>query len=283
MKKIFFVLFSVPTLLFSVGKKEVDLFNAVMQDDLNKVNQLIAQKTDVKARTKKGETPLHYAEDIQIVEALIKAGADINATSKDGTTPLFAALFTKNRKKAALLLGAGANVNYSIKVSGQNYTPLRWVAEENDYSLVKLLLKKGAQIPSFLPLVLQEIGNVKITQLFDLFNDYKALQLKGRNQLNLKDNKGLTRMHQAVINNDLVNIDALLLAGANINVQDRQGNTPLDLAYKLNRTAIVKRLVTNNAQLNRYQGTLSLSNALHNLTRALESLYSGIEDILLYS
>jgi ankyrin repeat protein len=281
-KLLFLFLLFFSTYCFCLGQKEIDLFNAVNQNNLPKIKELIAQKADVNARTREGLTPLHYAEDIHIVDFLIKAGADINATTNDKTTPLFSALFTENRKKAALLLQAGAAVNTIVKAGGQDYTPLRWAVEVHDYPLVKLMLKKGAEIPSYLQELLQGIGNVEIARLLQLVQDYKILHAKDSNQLNLKDKKGLTRMHQAVIDNDLVKIDALLIAGADINKQDISGNTPLDLAFKKNKENIIKRLMSNGAQANTYRAMINLSNALQNLLVAFKNLHIEIKDILLY-
>ena len=72
--------------------KEIDekLLEAVQDNDLDNVKNLISQGADINAKTGNGETPLHLAQSKEIAEFLISIGADIEAKDDEfGMTPLF--------------------------------------------------------------------------------------------------------------------------------------------------------------------------------------------------
>jgi ankyrin repeat protein len=84
--------------------------------------ELISRGADVRARSRRGAEPLHYAvdggpgspvwdpnEQIMIIARLIRAGADPNATHKSGVAPLHRAV--RNRCAAAVraLIEGGAD------------------------------------------------------------------------------------------------------------------------------------------------------------------------------
>jgi hypothetical protein len=84
-----------------------------------------------------------YRGDVTIMKLLIDAGADVNAEAALGT-PLSQAAWVNHTAAAQLLIERGARVNQVTRADG--YAPLHWAAstEERDASLVKLLLKHGA-------------------------------------------------------------------------------------------------------------------------------------------
>jgi ankyrin repeat protein len=61
-------------------------------------------------------------------------------------------------------------------------------------------------------------------------------------------------LHQAVQNNDLPTIKELILAGANINAPNQDGDTPLNLAVEFEREEAVQLLVQLHANLNKIDG-----------------------------
>src|SRR5579862_6096965 len=64
---------------------------AVLDNDLAKVNKLLAAGADAKAANRYGVTPLYLAcenANPAIIERLLKAGVDANAVSTEGETAL---------------------------------------------------------------------------------------------------------------------------------------------------------------------------------------------------
>jgi len=64
------------------------LHYAALAGDASKVKELIEDGWDVNVIDGNGETPLHYAFNVEVAELLIKAGADVNAVDYYGSTPL---------------------------------------------------------------------------------------------------------------------------------------------------------------------------------------------------
>ena len=131
------------------------LMAAVAGGDEKSVRLLIKHGADVNAQPAAnqmgfvlggGRTPLMWAAyrgDGAIMKQLIDAGADVNAESALGT-PLSQTAWADHTSAARLLIEQGAKVSQTARLDG--YTPLHWAAstEERDASLVKLLLKHGA-------------------------------------------------------------------------------------------------------------------------------------------
>jgi ankyrin repeat protein len=67
--------------------KGIDLFNAILKGDINRIKHLIRTGTDINIKAIDGRTPLFYAAQhdyMQIVNILIEAGADWNVKNNKG-------------------------------------------------------------------------------------------------------------------------------------------------------------------------------------------------------
>ena len=83
---------------FSCNKKpnesEIDtsLHQACRSGDIQQVQLLIANGSDINGKVNNGNTPMHYAVEyghLDVVELLIAKGADIDVKNNSGATPLF--------------------------------------------------------------------------------------------------------------------------------------------------------------------------------------------------
>jgi len=88
-----------------------EFFKSASSED---VRQRLKAGADLKARTKSGLTPLHWAAESskspEVVKALLDAGADLEAENRNGGTPLhLAAQFSKSPEVVKALLDAGAD------------------------------------------------------------------------------------------------------------------------------------------------------------------------------
>src|SRR6185437_5577369 len=91
-----------------------DVADAAMNNDDNRVVELIAAKADVNAPQPDGSTALLWAahhDDVKLTEALLRAHANPNAAMENGMTPLLLACEAGNVDLVNELLKAGADPN----------------------------------------------------------------------------------------------------------------------------------------------------------------------------
>lgn len=125
-----------------------ELFSAIENADIEKINTLIDNGANVNARDENGYTPLMFASKkymLKTVEKLLLAGADVNASTADnGFTPLMFAAEKGDANIANLLINNGADVNRADMENG--WTALVYAIRVKCVDVVKLLLDKGAEV-----------------------------------------------------------------------------------------------------------------------------------------
>ena len=115
------------------------LIEAIINNGIDEVLELIEKGADIKTRSQWGKTPLHYACSYgrtELVLKLIEKGADIGASDKWGQTSLHTACVYGNSELALMLIEKGADVGARDK---WGRTPLDLASEE----LKEVLRKKG--------------------------------------------------------------------------------------------------------------------------------------------
>ncbi len=216
------------------------LFKSQNVPDINELRALIDDGADVNVNVifKKIYvfTPLFLAAEAgytEILAVLLKAGADVNFAT-DGDTPLMIAAENGHSEIVKLLLKTGADVNASRETGS---TPL-YLASLNDHSeIVKLLLKAGADVNAshengFTPLyqAVQE-GYIEIVKLL----------LKADVDVDAADTYGLIPLLIAQQNGNY-KIQGRLLEAKN-------GGTPLMMAAAKGHSEIVKLLLKAGANI----------------------------------
>jgi ankyrin repeat protein len=228
----------------SLGAKTTALLQAALASDIQQVKAILQQDPSaLHAVTPLGETALHLASDAHIIHELIIAGADLNKTNKKTYhTALSQALADNNTDKAMLLILSGAKVN---TMDRNGMTPIKWAILYNDYQLVMHLIRSGAKIHPSLIAYARTLNHSDISSLLSLYKTIK----NNKHRYIKYDKKGLNALHHAVLRDNAIEIDALLLVGISINTQTTQGKTGLHLAVEYNKETMVTKLLSQHAKI----------------------------------
>jgi ankyrin repeat protein len=225
-------------ILAATATQAQEIFNAVKNNDLEKVNVLIEKDASlVNIKDETGNTPLHHAAiigSIETIKLLLSKGADINAQNTELNTPLHEAIQNKKENISALLIEKGADLN---KTNVHNQTPLHSAAVLNQKEIGEMLIAKGASIDPldryqrtpFL-IVARRTGDVEFGKL--LLN-------KGAN-INLKDMNNKMALNLAAWNGFNDFIDFLLDNGAEYNSAPRESRWMLIFSVKYGSSRLFK-------------------------------------------
>ncbi len=186
-------------------------------------------------------TGLHAAAangETTSISRLASAGENINARDSHGRTPLMVAAYAGHRATAKALIAAGANIN---ALDYQRYDLLTIVSVLNDLDMVKLAFASGADAKLITSpydgtalIAAAHLGHVEVV---------RAL-IKGNSPLDHVNNLGWTALIEAIVLRDggprhTAIVGDLIKAGANLDLADGQGNTPLALAHQHGYQAII--------------------------------------------
>jgi len=168
---------------------------------------LVAHKgVDVNQADRSGWTPLMHAAWLdrpELVKLLVDHGAKINATDRDDLTPLAIAAQNGKVQGALALIAAGADVNAPVAKGG--YTPLMLTSISGSTDLAETLISRGANVNAVNP------GGVTALMIAAARNRPRLVQL-------------------------------LLKSGADVNARSEDGRTALSIAQADNNDALVKML-----------------------------------------
>jgi len=175
------------------------LHRAAWHGDLPKLKSLISSGANLDARDARGRTPLHvatYARQREAVKLLAKAGANLDQLEDDRYDAVTIASVADDVTTLTLLLSLGANAGQTT--SRYDGTALIAAAHLGHDEVVRRLIAAGAP--------LDHVNNLHWTAVIESI---------------VLGNGG--PRHQETLR-------ALIQAGANLQLADRQGNSPLQLA-----------------------------------------------------
>jgi uncharacterized protein len=172
------------------------------------------------------------------VRRLVAAGHDVNARDANGRTPLHVAAFQGHRDAARALLEAKAD---PALLDRQRYDAVTVAAVRDDPAVVRTLLAGGASAK----LVTSIYDGTALIAAAHLGHDGVVKELiRGGAPLDHVNNLGWTALIEAVILGNggprhVETVRALVQAGANANLADRQGVTPLQHARSRGYAAMI--------------------------------------------
>ncbi|XP_008207666.1 serine/threonine-protein phosphatase 6 regulatory ankyrin repeat subunit B-like [Nasonia vitripennis] len=278
-------------------------------DDPSYVQRFIERGADVNQKTlflssyDSGFTPLHFAvlrkeaEVNPFLTLLLENGADHSLKCEDGLTPLHLACKLDNVCSGMLLLLSGADI---VARDDKNRLPLHYIFYRNctsyladiifdniptdrnytDFQRLSLLHMACFCGKTLLVKSLLAQGCCPNGRVIAINENGKELLFAGKLSL-----AGLTPLHMALIESRWLIAENLLLAGADINAEDDQGNSPLWYSYtpvgfrlsQVSRNTAVsvdpsKVMVANHVMACRAAGLISAKVKHESLQRGLVAL-----------
>jgi cytohesin len=176
--------------------------------------------------------------DVTEISTLIEEGADVNSTNDEGNTILHLVVKSRKMDLATLLIDNGADPNVRNK---EGNSPLHIAVNNNRVEMVKMLIEKGADVNlegKHKSLPTQECTPLHIAVIESSMTKLALARLISQDDTN----PGIPRRKERSADSDRI-IAILLEAGANPNVKDGDGSTPLMLASKLQNAEGVRILL----------------------------------------
>ena len=230
-----------------------DLIAHAASGNLKAVRHLIKAGADVNAQNQYGQTALIRASregHLEIVKALIETGANLNLqgqaewTTEEGWTALIHASWKGRLEVVKSLVDAGADVN--LKTKG-GMTALVSASEQGHKEVVKVLEAVESRKS-------RDSDPSYMSNLIDHASrgNLRAVRdlIDAGADLNLQDKDGVTALMYASDNNHLKIVRILVGAGANINLKTKDKQTALMGVCWKGHLEVVKALVDAGADLN---------------------------------
>jgi uncharacterized protein len=179
--------------------------------------------------------------DAAEIERLIAVGEKPNIQDAHSRTPLHVAAFGSHHAAARALLRHGANPN---ALDVQRYDVVTIAAVRNDLEMLKLAVEAGANPRAITSpydgtalIAAAHLGHAEIVREL----------IAAKAPLDHVNNLGWTALLEAVVlgnggRNHTDTVEALVKAGANVNIADRQGVTPLGHARSRGYGEMIKTL-----------------------------------------
>ena len=175
------------------------------------------------------------------IEKLVKAGAPIDSRDGHARTPLHVAAFMHKPDAARSLMRLGADVN---ALEAQEYDIVTIAAVADDVPMLKAALAGGGKATN---ITSPYQGTALIAAAHLGHDEVVRTLIAAKAPLDHVNNLGWTALIESIVlgtggQRHVAVLRALVDAGANLNLADRSGDTPLALAKKRGYAEMVKIL-----------------------------------------
>lgn len=263
-----------------LGDKNLDIINLLIQKNINinivdnyersildEILHIITIQSQNKTREDKYKLIKKEYNYHQIAKLLISNGLEIDQIH-DGKTSLQIAIEEKNIENAKFLIDCGADINLTDH-DGKSFLSKELIKGYNNYMMIDFLIENGADLntkdldeKSIVDELVEYIAVIRGFKKAD-FSYAENLVYDGKYDIllkkvlsykpdvDLKRLDGHNVLFDLVEYNDFETLKQLITYGANLNIQDKKGNSPLhhmvELGLKINdkklREEFLERLV----------------------------------------
>jgi len=222
------------------------LHEAVRNGKIEIINMLIERGADVNAVDAKGNTPLHTGIPStvhrEVVTILLEKGADPNLRDEHGDTPLHVAIILNRSAEVVQALLSGSADVHIRNIQGK--TPLYIAVLEKRNNIIPVLLSYGSEVFA---------ADNSGTTPFDIAsksNDNTFQLLVTPETVIQRDSAGNTMLHATVKNRgNSMQISRILDQKAPVDARNRDGDTALHLAVRLNQRENGEFLISRGANI----------------------------------
>jgi ankyrin repeat protein len=185
--------------------------------------------------------------DAAEIARLARAGADVGVRDSHGRTPLIVAAFASQREAMRALVSAGADPN---ALENDRYDIVTIAAEANDLPTLKESIALGGNARNVTSrydgtalIAAAHLGHLEVVREL----------IRANAPLDHVNNLGWTALIESIVLGDggprhTATLEALVQAGANVNLADRGGVTPLQHARNRGYTEMAVILAAANAR-----------------------------------
>lgn len=245
--------------------------NEVLQECVKELLKI--PDVDISIQDRDGNTALHLAVArgyVDIVDTLLEKGADITIQNGRSLTPLFVAVNVQKTDLVKKLIEKGADVNTIDPISGNSLLIVAII--NNDIRTLEALLEPKVQGKPVADINAKNTnGTTALLSAVERGAQPLIIELllEAGADVNVKNLKGMSPIHYAVDTGNVAAVSILLSYGADVNTFTETGLTPLMLlAANLpqldakNLTMILGMLVDSGADINLQDPQYGLT-ALH--------------------
>lgn len=236
-KKIIASGFDVNTLPFDDEKYNL-LVTAISENHPDSVTMLIAAGVNKNVVNHLGKSVLMVAAERgnpAIVELFIKNSFDLNLKDENGYTALIYAIKNGNEEVKLMLIEAGAHTPYQLGLSA---IALYDAIKQNDKKIITEIIASGFDVNE---LPFNDVNyNLLITALRGNRSGSVAVLIAAGADVNVQDANGSTPLFEAVMRNDVECATIILESDAKIDHMNNEGDTALLMACSKGYVDIVK-------------------------------------------
>jgi len=204
------------------------LHYAALSGPAELVQDLHEANANIDAQDHSGNTPLHCS-CAEMAAVLIAMNANIESRNLDGSTALHLAANKGQKGKVGALLAANANV---LAQDTLNNTPLHYAARAGHHEVVKMVLERGENVDSVNKLGMTPLSLAIAEPCRNRLERIVSLLLSANADVNIPNKDGNTPLHHAAMNQNLKILKLLLHGGGNLHLANRKGLTVWDLVQR---------------------------------------------------